>query len=78
MVIEHAPVPPHLLRAHVAKRAQHAAAGCEIALGLDHGQAEVGHPKVLLGVDQEIRGLDVAVHDAHLVGVFQRVGRLNG
>ena len=41
------------------------------------GQAEVGHPEVALGVEQEIGRLDVAVDDPALMGVVERLGGLD-
>ena len=41
------------------------------------GQAEVGHPDGAAGVQQQVRRLDVAVEDALLVGVLQRLGHLH-
>jgi hypothetical protein len=43
---------------------------------LDHRQAEVGDPELPAGVEHEVRGLDIPVDHARLVGVFQRLGRL--
>ena len=40
------------------------------------GQPEVGDPDVPSGVQQEVRGLDVAVDHPLFVGVVQRVGDL--
>ena len=40
------------------------------------GQAEVGQPDDPLGVEQQVRGLDVAMDHPALVGMRQRLGRL--
>ena len=39
-------------------------------------QAEVGDPDVSLGVEQEVRGLDVAMDHSLTVGVVERIGDL--
>ena len=46
--------------------------------GLHLGQAEVEHLGLALGGDDDVRGLQVAVHDAVGVGHRQRVGDLDG
>ena len=46
-----------------------------VAVGL--GQAEVGDPDAALGVEQQVRRLDVAVDDPLAVGVGQRLGHLD-
>ena len=45
-------------------------------MALDLGQAEVGHPQLALGIEQEVARLDVAVVDASGMGVVQRPGDL--
>lgn len=41
------------------------------------GEAEIRDPQMPVGVDDQVRGLDVAVDDAQLVGVFQGLSRLD-
>ena len=40
------------------------------------GQAEIGHPDVAVGVEQEVGGLDVAVDDVLAMGIIERIGDL--
>jgi hypothetical protein len=42
-----------------------------------NGESKVGHPHALLGVDQDVGGLDVAVDDPLSVCVSQRRGRVS-
>ena len=58
---------------------RHAGLGELLAAGLAHrpGDAEIGHQGVT-AEQQDVLGLDVAVDDAALVGVLQRLGRLAG
>ena len=73
-----------LLGRHVGERPQHVAgAGQRVLLG-DAGAAEVGQlrrrpgtPRVALGRDEHVLGLDVAVDDAALVGVVERVEQVD-
>ena len=65
-----------LLGAHVAQRAEQVAGLRQAGVGVELGQAEVGDPDVAAAVDQQVGRLDVAVDDAELVGVLQRLGRL--
>src|SRR5262249_4285888 len=65
-----------LLGAHVPKRAQDVAGEGQAVVTLDLGQAEVGDPETALGVEQQVRGLDVSVEDAPGVRVIERLGRL--
>ena len=70
------PAGPRLLGAHVARGAQQAVVVGQARVGQAAGQAEVGDPDVPLGVDQQVRRLDVAVDHPLMMGMRQRVGRL--
>ena len=49
--------------------------GGKLGLGRDLlGQAEVRHARLIVGVDEDVRGLEVAVQDATLVRVVNRPG----
>ena len=43
---------------------------------LELGEAEIRDPGVALDIEQEVRGLDVTVQNALLVGMGQRLGHL--
>ena len=77
-MVEHHARALRLFRAHVTERAQQVAGHREVGVALDTCQAEVGEPQAAAGVDQEVRGLDIAVDDAAGVGMLQRLGRLDG
>ena len=49
----------------------------ELVAVLGLGQAEVGDPDLALGVEQQVGRLDVAVEDALLMSVFERLGHLD-
>ena len=67
--------PAKTLGGHVANRAQNVAGLCQaVVVGL--GQSEVGDPDDAVGVEKEVRRLDVAVHHAPGVGVSQPERRL--
>ena len=66
------------LGAQVAKRPEHVSGPRQIAAVKEPGEAEVSNPEVPSGIDQEVGWLDVAVQHAALVGVLQRLGRLEG
>jgi hypothetical protein len=73
-----------LFRAHVRGRAEkRAGAGPNdrhlrvLCLGrFDPREAEVEHLDETIGCDRDVRGLQIAMHDAVLMGRFQRVGEL--
>ncbi len=75
-MIEHVTIARGLFGAHIAWRSQNIAADCQIASGLGDHQPEIGDPGVPGTVDQQVQRLNVAVDDAHLVGMFQGLGRL--
>ena len=76
-MVHHRPFAEGLLRTHVAERpqqvARHGQAGARLAMG----QPEIGDPQVGVQINQQIGRLDVAMHHAHLVGVFQGEGGLH-
>ena len=76
-MVQHAALAVGLLRAHVAERAEDVAGHGEVGPVWVIGQPEVGDPEVPAGIDHQVRRLDVAVDDAHLVGMFQGLGRLD-
>ena len=69
-----------LLGRDVVERAERDAAGRQLVLGrvglLEARQAHVDQLRRPFGRDQDVRRLDVAVHDVALPGVRQRVGDL--
>ena len=67
---------PALLGAHVAQGADEVSGRRHAGFTPDTGQAEVGDPQVAATIDQQVGRLHVAVHNAALVGVFERLGRL--
>ena len=73
---ELAPGAGGLLGGHVAGRAQDRAADRQRAvLTGPLGQAEVGDVRASLAVEQDVRGLQVAVQEAALVGVVDGAGQ---
>ena len=75
-VVDQPPRPQDLFGAHVPERPDHVAAGRQVAVAADPGQAEIGDPEVAPFVHEQVRGLDVPVQ--HLVAVreVERLGRL--
>ena len=60
---------------HVARRAGDHAGGRHLRARLeDLGQAEIGHVRLPVAVQQDVRGLQVAVDDALLVQVLDGPG----
>ena len=60
---------------HVARRAEDRAGGGEARVGVggrELGQSEVGDERAAVGVDQDVRRLEVAMQDAPLVGIRDR------
>src|SRR6516162_1522951 len=76
-MIDQRPFRERLFRTHVTQRSHYVAADRKAAFGVESSQAKVGDPKMAACVDQKIGRLDVAVHDANLMGVFQGLRRLN-
>ena len=75
-MVHHAAPGQNLLGAGVAQRAQNLPGDGEADVAADLGQAEVGDPELPARVQKQVGRLDVAVDDAHRMGVFQREGRL--
>ena len=63
-----------LLGAHVGRRSEHVARSRErlVIGGFVAREAEVEHHRLVLGRDDDVRGLDVAMDDAELVGGVKR------
>ena len=47
-----------------------------MSLALGAAKPEVGDPDQALLIEQEVRRLDVAMDDAALMGIFERLGRV--
>jgi hypothetical protein len=69
-------VAAHLLGGHVRGRPDDHAGVGDLGGPVEPGDAEVGQPGAVVAVEQDVGRLDVAVHDAALVHVGQRVGQL--
>jgi hypothetical protein len=76
-VINDAALRQCVLRAHVAQGAQHIACHRHAGVLLHAREAEIRDPQLAGVVDQQIRRLDIAVQDAVLVGVLERLGGLD-
>ena len=68
--------PVDLLGSQVLRRAEGGVRPGEVEPVAGLGDAEVGDQDTTVGGQQHVRGLDVAVHDAGLVGAGERVGDL--
>ncbi len=66
----------NLLGTHVAQRAQQFARHGQAGGALEQSQAEIGDPEIAAHVEQQVGRLDVAMDDAGLMCVFERLGRL--
>ncbi len=76
--VEGRPAGPGLFGAHVARGAEGLAGQGQVEAAADPRQAEIRDPDVARLVDQEVRGLDVSMHDLVGVGVFQADGDVAG
>ena len=70
--------PPEPLRRHVAQRPQDVAGLGQLLAAFRLGQSEIRDPDDAVAVHQQVRRLDVAVDDAVMVGVGERLGHLKG
>ena len=69
------PAARRLFGGHVARRAGDHAGGRHVgAVGKHLRQPEIGHVGLAVGVQQDVRGLQVAVDDPLLVQMFDRAG----
>ncbi len=75
-MIDDATTPELLLRAGVAQGADHLAGLGQPEVAAKLSDAEVGHPELPAQVEEQVGRLDVAVNDAHLMSVLQRLGGL--
>src|SRR5262245_23335518 len=66
-----------LLRTHVSERADQIAGERKALITMTAGQAEIGDPNVALRIEKEIRRLDIAMNDTHLMRVIQCLRCLN-
>ena len=76
-MVDHDPVGQGLLRTHVAERAQQVARHGQTRAGLAMSEPEIGDPQVGVYIYQQVGRLDVPMHHAHLVCMFQGAGRLH-
>ena len=76
-MVDQGRLPQRLFGTHVTHRAHQVAGARQGGLALAVGQSEVGHPELAVAVQQQIGGLDVAMHDAVFVGRVQGGRRLN-
>ena len=60
-----------LLRAHVAQRADQVSTAGHSRIVARPGQSEVGNPDIPRRVEKKVRGLDIPMYDAELVGMFE-------
>ena len=70
-------VAERLLGGHVVRGAEHAAVGGQAVVAQRAGDPEVGDLGQALGVQQDVLGLDVAVHDLVRVRATERAGDLD-
>ncbi len=73
-VIDRNLLPPRLLRAHVERRADDIARDRQALLPFKASEAEVEDAQAALLVEDQVRGLDVAVYDLMRMRVLEAVG----
>ncbi len=76
-VIDRDPLGESLFRAHVAQRADEVSGHRHAGVAGVAGKAEVGDPELTALVEHQVRWLDVAVHNAHLVCMIKRFSGLD-
>ena len=65
-----------LLGTHVARRAEDCSGHAERHVIQPLGQSEIGQPQPDIGIENQVRRFDVAMHDAALVRVSECLGGL--
>ena len=65
-----------LLGTHVARRAEDRSRHAERHVIQPLGQSEIGQPQPAIGIENQVRRFDVAMHDAALVRVSECLGGL--
>jgi hypothetical protein len=76
-VVHRRPLRERLLGTHVPVGAEDLAGHRQVAVAQRVREPEVGDPQLAEAVDEQVPRLDVAVDDAELVGVVERLRRLH-